>query len=115
LGNRRHYQKIANKIITPHWRKIAQSGHPGEEDDLHVFNSGDSIKCWVCRSDGDPKCADPFDNTSFPITDCRQEKPRDHLPGLLSTMCRKVRQKGDACWRTPVELSVELSVTLSVE
>ena len=24
--------------------------------------SGHSIKCWVCRSDGDPKCADPFDN-----------------------------------------------------
>jgi len=33
--------------------------------------SGYGIKCWVCRSDGDPKCADPFDNTSFPITDCR--------------------------------------------
>ena len=24
--------------------------------------AGHSIKCWVCRSDGDPKCADPFDN-----------------------------------------------------
>ena len=55
---------------------------------------GSAIKCWVCRSDGDPKCADPFDNRSFPITDCKQEKPRDHLPGLESTMCRKVRQKG---------------------
>ena len=53
------------------------------------------IKCWACRSDGDPKCADPFDNTSFPITDCAQEKPRDHLPGLEATMCRKVRQKGE--------------------
>ena len=67
---------------------------------IHLFKmiqfcfSGESIKCWVCRSDGDPKCADPFDNTSFPITDCKQEKPREHLPGLLSTMCRKVRQKG---------------------
>ena len=49
----------------------------------------------MCRSDGDPKCADPFDNRSFPITDCKQEKPRDHLPGLESTMCRKVRQKGE--------------------
>ena len=55
---------------------------------------GNSIKCWVCRSDGDPKCADPFDNTSFPIADCRTEQPRDHLPGLEPTMCRKVRQKG---------------------
>ncbi|XP_059079941.1 uncharacterized protein LOC131878056 [Tigriopus californicus] len=58
-----------------------------------------AIKCWVCRSDGDPKCADPFDNTSFPITDCKQEKPREHLPGLESTMCRKVRQKVNGNWR----------------
>ena len=58
------------------------------------FLKGESIKCWVCRSDGDPKCADPFDNTSFPIADCRTEKPREHLPGLEPTMCRKVRQKG---------------------
>jgi len=57
--------------------------------------SGHSIKCWVCRSDGDPKCADPFDNRSFPITDCRHAPQRAHLPGLESTMCRKVRQKGE--------------------
>ena len=30
----------------------------------------ESIRCWVCRSDSDPKCADPFDNTTLPITDC---------------------------------------------
>ena len=24
----------------------------------------------------------------------RHEKERDHLPGLVATMCRKVRQKG---------------------
>merc|ERR1712183_635567 len=63
------------------------------------IQSGDSIKCWVCRSDGDPKCADPFDNTSFPIADCAREKPREHLPGLQSTMCRKVRQKVNGNWR----------------
>ena len=28
---------------------------------------GHSIKCWVCRSDGDPKCADPFDNRQPPL------------------------------------------------
>ena len=32
---------------------------------------------------------------SFPITDCRHAPERAHLPGLESTMCRKVRQKGD--------------------
>ena len=61
--------------------------------------AGDSIKCWVCRSDGDPLCADPFDNTSFPISDCNKEKPLAHLPGLSSTMCRKVRQKVNGNWR----------------
>jgi len=63
------------------------------------IQTGESIKCWVCRSDGDPKCADPFDNTSFPIADCRTEKPREHLPGLEPTMCRKVRQKVNGNWR----------------
>ncbi|XP_040581378.1 UPAR/Ly6 domain-containing protein crok [Lepeophtheirus salmonis] len=58
-----------------------------------------AIKCWVCRSDGDPKCADPFDNTSFPITDCSVQPERAHLPGLKSTMCRKIRQKVDGKWR----------------
>merc|ERR1711981_972116 len=63
------------------------------------IQTGHSIKCWVCRSDGDPKCSDPFDNTSFPIADCAREKPREHLPGLQSTMCRKVRQKVNGNWR----------------
>merc|ERR1712183_642763 len=68
---------------------------------MYLLNiqGGDSIKCWVCRSDGDPKCADPFDNTSFPIADCRQEKEREHLPGLGATMCRKIRQKINGNWR----------------
>eukprot|EP00090_Calanus_glacialis_P035548 TRINITY_DN60676_c0_g1_i1.p1 TRINITY_DN60676_c0_g1~~TRINITY_DN60676_c0_g1_i1.p1 ORF type:complete len:157 (-),score=15.20 TRINITY_DN60676_c0_g1_i1:77-547(-) len=61
--------------------------------------SGYSIKCWECRSDGDPKCADPFDNTSFPITDCSHKPQREHLPGLESTMCRKIRQKVNGEWR----------------
>ena len=56
--------------------------------------AGYSIKCWECRSDGDPKCADPFDNTSFPITDCLTKAEKVHLPGLKATMCRKIRQKG---------------------
>jgi len=63
------------------------------------IQGGESIKCWVCRSDGDPKCADPFDNTSFPINDCKIEKEREHLPGLEPTMCRKIRQKVNGNWR----------------
>ncbi|XP_077299781.1 crooked [Arctopsyche grandis] len=58
-----------------------------------------SIKCWVCRSDSDPKCADPFDNSTVPITDCTKEPYLPHLPGVRPTMCRKIRQKVNGEWR----------------
>merc|ERR1712018_21622 len=68
--------------------------------DIHFGHSNRTLyQIWVCRSDGDPKCADPFDNTSFPITDCRQVEERAHLQGLEATMCRKVRQKVNGEWR----------------
>ncbi|XP_045775161.1 uncharacterized protein LOC123874046 [Maniola jurtina] len=57
------------------------------------------IKCWNCRSNNDPKCADPFDNSTVPITDCNQEKGLPHLPGIRPTMCRKIRQKVNGEWR----------------
>lgn len=41
---------------------------------------GFAIKCWVCRSDEDPKCADPFDNSTLPIVDCKERK-LSHLFG----------------------------------
>lgn len=55
--------------------------------------TGLAIKCWDCRSDADPKCSDPFDNTTFAITDCQQSH-LDFLPDAKATMCRKIRQKG---------------------
>lgn len=63
------------------------------------FQEGLSIKCWVCRSDSDPKCADPFDNSTVPVTDCKQEPDLQHLPGVRPTMCRKIRQKVHGEWR----------------
>uniref|UniRef100_A0A6M2E0M1 Uncharacterized protein n=1 Tax=Xenopsylla cheopis TaxID=163159 RepID=A0A6M2E0M1_XENCH len=57
------------------------------------------IKCWDCRSDTDPKCADPFDNSTVPIKDCKQESDLEHLPGIRPTMCRKIRQKVNGEWR----------------
>ncbi|KAI4494521.1 hypothetical protein M0802_008842 [Mischocyttarus mexicanus] len=63
------------------------------------IEQGYSIKCWVCRSDSDPKCADPFDNSTVPITDCKQEPDLEHLPGVKPTMCRKIRQKVHGEWR----------------
>ncbi|KAG6438511.1 uncharacterized protein LOC115453339 [Manduca sexta] len=58
-----------------------------------------SIKCWNCRSNNDPKCADPFDNSTVPITDCKQEKGLSHLPDVRPSMCRKIRQKVNGEWR----------------
>ncbi|KPJ16012.1 hypothetical protein RR48_05357 [Papilio machaon] len=64
-----------------------------------VNNGSYGIKCWNCRSSNDPKCADPFDNSTVPITDCKEEKGLAHLPGVKSTMCRKIRQKVNGEWR----------------
>jgi len=58
-----------------------------------------AIKCWECRSDNDPKCSDPFDNSTLSITDCKQIEPKEHLPGVKATMCRKIRQKVHGQWR----------------
>jgi len=65
----------------------------------HSHFLGFCIKCWVCRSDSDPKCADPFDNSTVPISDCRQEPDLQHLPGVRPEMCRKIRQKVHGEWR----------------
>ncbi|XP_011305606.1 uncharacterized protein [Fopius arisanus] len=62
------------------------------------IQQGFSIKCWVCRSDRDPKCADPFDNTTVPITDCSTQDRLEHLPDVKPTMCRKIRQKVYGQW-----------------
>ncbi|XP_043284086.1 uncharacterized protein [Venturia canescens] len=70
---------------------------------LMVFicvEQGLSIKCWVCRSDFDPKCADPFDNSTIGFSDCSQLDPLEHLPGVgKPTMCRKIRQKVAGVWK----------------
>lgn len=80
----------------------------------------EAIKCYVCQSNVDPKCADPFDNLTLPITDC-DAYPRADLVGLKTefeviedksffssapikplraNMCRKIRQKVNGEWRT---------------
>ncbi|CAL8123598.1 unnamed protein product [Orchesella dallaii] len=58
------------------------------------------IKCWVCNSRNDLGCGDPFDNSSFPISDCDAEYDRrDNLKGIKATMCRKIVQKVQGEWR----------------
>lgn len=83
----------------------------------------EAIKCYVCQSNVDPKCADPFDNLTLPITDCDAYPRADLVPRsefdvleeksfflsfgqpapvkpLRATMCRKTRQKVNGEWRT---------------
>ena len=64
-----------------------------------MYTLGSGIKCWICRSLEDPKCADPFDNTSTPFFDCATIADLPHLPGVKATMCRKIRQKVNGEWR----------------
>lgn len=82
-----------------------------------------SIKCYVCQSNVDPKCADPFDNLTLPMADCSSYPRADLVPRtefdvieeksfflsfgqpapvkpLQATMCRKIRQKVNGEWRT---------------
>ncbi|KAJ8915176.1 hypothetical protein NQ315_000429 [Exocentrus adspersus] len=64
-----------------------------------LIQQGFSIKCWDCRSDADPKCSDPFDNTTFAITDCSKVNPLETYPLARATMCRKIRQKIHGVWK----------------
>ncbi|XP_062546510.1 uncharacterized protein LOC134212548 [Armigeres subalbatus] len=63
-----------------------------------LIHTTSGIKCWECRSDLDPKCSDPFDNTSVPLSDCSR-KSLAHLSEVRATLCRKVRQKVNGEWR----------------
>ncbi|XP_018578082.1 uncharacterized protein LOC108916338 [Anoplophora glabripennis] len=64
-----------------------------------LVQEGLSIKCWDCRSDVDPKCSDPFDNTTFAITDCSKATRLETYPLVQATMCRKMRQKVNGVWK----------------
>lgn len=70
----------------------------GISDNFHfsyILVSEAGIKCWVCNSRNDLGCGDPFDNSSFPISDCDAEfNRRENLIGIKATMCRKIVQKG---------------------
>ncbi|KAK5641898.1 hypothetical protein RI129_010445 [Pyrocoelia pectoralis] len=61
---------------------------------LFSLHSAHSIKCWDCRSDFDPKCGHPFDNSTFPITDCNFI---DTFQGK-SKGCRIMKKKENDIW-----------------
>lgn len=92
------------------------------------YSHVEAIKCYVCQSNVDPKCADPFDNLTLPITDCEaypradlasrlDQDPNEGKSGSIfsvfsgglssssvepiqATFCRKIRQKVNGEWRT---------------
>ncbi|KAG6438512.1 hypothetical protein O3G_MSEX000026 [Manduca sexta] len=61
---------------------------------LCALTSVNSIKCWSCSSNIDPKCADPFDNSTFPLMDCNHERI-SHLSDVMLSMCHKSKHKVD--------------------
>lgn len=52
-----------------------------------------SIKCWVCNSATDKTCADPFNNYTSPIIDCKDIRLPygDPEAPFLSNACRTTR------------------------
>ncbi|KAF5291540.1 hypothetical protein FQR65_LT01853 [Abscondita terminalis] len=63
-----------------------------------IGHTVDAIKCWECRSDVDPHCADPFDNSTFPIMECKLARSKLFV-GVESTMCQKIKRKEDGVWK----------------
>ncbi|XP_065220271.1 UPAR/Ly6 domain-containing protein crok-like [Planococcus citri] len=66
---------------------------------IFFTTSSYSIRCWDCNSNTDPKCADPFDNSTVHMKDCEYAAPLPQYPNVKSTMCRKIRQKVNGKWR----------------
>lgn len=66
-----------------------------ENENVFAYQiSGDAIRCYDCNSNTDPRCADPFDNSTLHMKNCAYEPALSHYPNVKSTMCRKIRQKG---------------------
>ncbi|XP_073993615.1 UPAR/Ly6 domain-containing protein crok-like [Rhodnius prolixus] len=59
-----------------------------------AVQQGESIHCWVCSSDVDPRCGDPFNTTQhmYLVSDC--DRDRSHTPYLRNqAVCRKFKHK----------------------
>nr|ACR56003.1 Ly-6/neurotoxin superfamily member 1 [Nilaparvata lugens] len=57
----------------------------------YLIPSGESLHCWVCSSDVDPRCGDPFNMTHFAITDCNRDRMASSYLGSVGT-CKKLKQ-----------------------
>ncbi|KAF6208266.1 hypothetical protein GE061_016720 [Apolygus lucorum] len=52
-----------------------------------------SLLCYQCNSEYDPRCGDPFDPYSLGTVNCSLIEPLDHLQGMKAKICRKNVQK----------------------
>ncbi|KAG9511413.1 Charged multivesicular body protein 5 [Fragariocoptes setiger] len=126
VGDKEAVVPTPQHVKEMHNPNLASAPAPDNKDPIQepCITPVSAIKCWVCQSNVDPKCADPFDNSTLPITDC-DAYPRNDLAipksdyeilqekqtfGLTNqqpinnsfkaTMCRKIRQKVNGEWRT---------------
>ncbi|CAG2054510.1 unnamed protein product [Timema podura] len=58
-----------------------------------VFVAGQSIRCYHCNSEYDPRCADPFDAYSLGDVNCSMRPLLEHLQDYQPIICRKTVQK----------------------
>nr|CAD7256000.1 unnamed protein product [Timema shepardi] len=56
-------------------------------------NEGQSIRCYHCNSEYDPRCADPFDAYSLGDVNCSMRPLLEHLQDYQPVICRKTVQK----------------------
>lgn len=79
------------------------------ESFLFFLFSGEAIICYQCNSQYDPRCGDPFDSYSLGTVNCSFRPRLEHLSYLEPTICRKIRQKGEAaCFHGPTVRQIRL-------
>ncbi|XP_045466117.1 uncharacterized protein LOC123674971 [Harmonia axyridis] len=62
------------------------------------IETGDSLKCWVCCSEADPECAEPFNNSTFQLMNCHRRRS-DGTSDPRPSLCTLIRQRVDGRWQ----------------
>ncbi|KAK6633905.1 hypothetical protein RUM44_004512 [Polyplax serrata] len=52
-----------------------------------------SISCYVCNSEFDPSCGDPFRPYTIGVLNCSLSIKPDHIAGQEAKLCRKIVQR----------------------
>lgn len=60
---------------------------------LSSIHHGESIICYQCNSEYDPRCGDPFNSYSLGTVNCSFQPRLEHLSHLEPSVCRKIVQK----------------------